>query len=840
MSRTWPFAGRAEQLADLRSSRTGVVVLGPAGAGKSRLVAEAVRDHQDVAWVRATTAAAELPLGAFAHLLPAAPPSANLLKWASDSISADVLVVDDAHALDPASAALVHFLAAQRSVRLFVTVRGGERPPDAIVALWKDDLLPCLPLDALSLDETAEVLARALGGRIESASLTRLWRTSQGNPLYLRELVLSGVLRDVGGLWLWHGPLLMSTTMRETIAARIGDLATEERSALELLAHGEPLGADLLASLSSAAAVEGLEDRQLVTVQAEGRRLQVRLAHPLYGEVIRASSGTLRTRTILHTLADAVSSSGLRRRDDVLRVAVWRLDAGDPADASLLLQACSYARAVRDLPLAERLARAIGDSGDAWLALASILFLQDRYAEAEEFFTRAWTATLDPVHRMECAAMGTLNRLWGLGRHDVSLLDEAMRQTSDPDERQILRSFVGSLHYYVGDLDVAVAEVGAARQETRTLSTAALGSVLTMEGPLRVATGETDRALECVAEIMAMLDEEPQAKPSITGLIIDNGALAAAMSGDLDEADRLTAMLSSGDEYVGSWNRVMLQAGVRRAHLLRLRGRLSDALKAGDEALVRLPAVPTIYAGPCLGEIAHTHALLGDADAAEAVLARAADLALATGPLTDLPLEQARVWTMAARGDQQGAIERALEISRTPYKMFSLFALHDVVRLGRPDLVADRLAALRVDGVLAPLFARHAAARTASDLLAVSASFADLGFVLYAAEAAAQAAARYLEAGEPRKATGAETRAWALSQRCQGPRTPALVGLSLPGLTPRQREVATLAAQGLTNREIAARLVLSVRTVANTLYAVYEKTGTPDRKALAEILESLS
>ncbi|MEV0827246.1 ATP-binding protein [Nonomuraea rubra] len=481
MSSTWPFSGRGEQLARLRSSPAGVVVLGPAGAGKSRLVAEAVRGQRGVAWVRATTAAAELPLGAFAHLLPASPPSANLLKWASESIDAAVLVVDDAHALDPASAALVHFLAAQRRVRLLVTVRSGERPPDAIVALWKDDLLPSLSLEALSLEETAEVLAGALDGKVESGSLTRLWRTSQGNPLYLRELVLSGVLRDVGGLWLWHGPLLMSTTMRETIAARIGDLGPEERSALEHLALGEPLGADLLASLTSPAAVQGLEGRQLVTVQADERRLPVRLAHPLYGEVIRASCGTLRTRTILHTLADAVSSSGLRRRDDVLRVAVWRLDAGDRADPSLLLRACGHARAVRDLPLAERLARAAGDSGEAWLALASILFLLDRYTEAAEFFTRAWSAPLSPTHRMECAAMGTLNLVWGLGRHDTSMLDEAMGRTSDPGERQILRCFAASVRLHTGDLDAASAEIASALRSPEPLGTAARGSVLTTE-----------------------------------------------------------------------------------------------------------------------------------------------------------------------------------------------------------------------------------------------------------------------------------------------------------------------------------------------------------------------
>ncbi|NUP68061.1 MAG: hypothetical protein HOW71_38495, partial [Nonomuraea sp.] len=675
MSSTWPFAGRGGQLAELRSARAGVVVLGPAGAGKSRLVAEAVRDLPDVAWVRATTAAAELPLGAFAHLLPASPPAGNLLRWASESITAGVLVVDDAHALDPASAALVHFLAAQRTVRLLVTVRAGERPPDAVVALWKDDLLPCLTLDALSLDETADVLGRALAGRVESDSLARLWRTSQGNPLYLRELVLSGVLRDVGGLWLWHGPVRMSTTMRETIAARIGDLAAGERSALEHLAHGEPLGADLLAALTSPAAVQGLESRQLVTVQTDGRRLHVRLAHPLYGEAIRASCGTLRTREVLRTLADAVASSGLRRRDDVLRVAVWRLDAGDRADPSLLLRACGHARAVRDLPLAERLARAAGDSGEALLALASALFLQDRYTEAEEFYARAWASSLSPAHRMECAAMGTLNLLWGLGRDDTSMLDEAARRTSDPDQRQILRCFAVSSRYYVGDLGASAAEVAAARRASWPMGDAARGSVLTVEAPLRVATGETGRALECVTELMTMLAAEPQAKPSITGILIDNGALAAAMSGDLDQADRLTAMLASGEEYVGSWNRAALQACVRRACLLRLRGRPADALSTGGEALVRLPGVPTVYAGPCLGELAHAHALLGDAEAAEDVLARAAVQALATGPVTDLPLAHARVWVRAARGDVQGAIDAALEIAGSPYLMFALFAL---------------------------------------------------------------------------------------------------------------------------------------------------------------------
>nr|BFE88974.1 hypothetical protein GCM10020093_115750 [Planobispora longispora] len=134
------------------------------------------------------------------------------------------------------------------------------------------------------------------------------------------------------------------------------------------------------------------------------------------------------------------------------------------------------------------------------------------------------------------------------------------------------------------------------------------------------------------------------------------------------------------------------------------------------------------------------------------------------------------------------------------------------------------------------MFARHAAARDPARLDEVSRDFEGLGMTLYAAETAAQAATLYREAGRSRAETAARTRAAVLAGRCQGARTAALVGLDAPHLTPRQREIATLAAQGMSNREIAERLVVSVRTVANTLYSVYEKVGVGDRAELARIL----
>lgn len=55
---------------------------------------------------------------------------------------------------------------------------------------------------------------------------------------------------------------------------------------------------------------------------------------------------------------------------------------------------------------------------------------------------------------------------------------------------------------------------------------------------------------------------------------------------------------------------------------------------------------------------------------------------------------------------------------------------------------------------------------------------------------------------------------------------------------PRELEIARLAAAGLANKEIAARLCLSHRTVENKLHAAYEKLGVQGRAELARTLET--
>ncbi|MEV5741055.1 LuxR C-terminal-related transcriptional regulator [Microbispora rosea] len=840
MAASWPFIGRAAQLAAIRSAGHGMVVAGPPGTGKSRLVAQAVHDLERVAWARATAAAGELPLGAFAPLLPATPPAGNPLGWAAAALRAPVLVVDDAHLLDPASAALVHHLVTSGGTRVIVTLRSRTPAPDAVHALWKDGLVPRLELEPFSLEETAAVLEAAMGGRVEAATVARLWRASQGNALYLHELVLSGILSEDGDVWRWRGPLTITPTLRETIAGRIGELTAHEREALELLAYGEPLGVDLLAVLGSLDAVQHLEDRQLVTVQRDGRRLQVRLAHPLYGEVIRDGCGVLRARTVTRRLAQAVTEAGLRRREDVLRVAVWRLDGGMAGDPGLLLAGCERARVVRDLELAVRLGRAAvaaGGGRPALAALGTVLFYADRHAEAEEMYATAWAVEMSETARIDLGVQRALNLTVGLG--DVprarAVLEETARLARGVDGRQGIFIMQAVLATLTGDL-AAAEDLLARTRDMGPLSPHGERMIGGAEAAVLLARGRATECLARVKEAGARLAKEPDAMRSLSAALTGHATSAALLLGDLDAAERLADEGYGLGGQFGSWTRAILEFGAAKARVLRLRGRLTEALAWARDTVVRLPA-RSVLAGACLGELAHAYALLGDAAAAEEALARAEATGMPIGPYVVLPLRFAKAWTLAGRGDVAGAVEICLEAAESALPCDVPFALHDVVRLGRPDLVSARLAALDVESPLVALFARHAAARDGGELYAVSEGFERLGLLLYAAEAAAQAAARHRESGLWRGMRTAETRAWRLSQRCQGARTLALMDLDVPGLTPRQREIAVLAAQGLTNREIAERLVVSVRTVANTLYAVYDKTGVNDRTALAALLD---
>jgi DNA-binding CsgD family transcriptional regulator len=123
------------------------------------------------------------------------------------------------------------------------------------------------------------------------------------------------------------------------------------------------------------------------------------------------------------------------------------------------------------------------------------------------------------------------------------------------------------------------------------------------------------------------------------------------------------------------------------------------------------------------------------------------------------------------------------------------------------------------------------------DLLAAAEEWAACGFVHSAALQAAQAAQALRAGGQARAAAAAEAKAKAYADQSPGLQIEGLgsaAGAAL--LTPREREIAHLAARGRTSKEVAADLVLSVRTVDNHLANVYAKLGIPGRAELAGAL----
>ena len=108
-----------------------------------------------------------------------------------------------------------------------------------------------------------------------------------------------------------------------------------------------------------------------------------------------------------------------------------------------------------------------------------------------------------------------------------------------------------------------------------------------------------------------------------------------------------------------------------------------------------------------------------------------------------------------------------------------------------------------------------------------------------AAESAAELADLYRARADTRLATAAQQRSADLAARAGGIHTPALArGQGVEPLTPREREVALLAAAGRSSRDIGAHLHLSTRTVDTHLARVYRKLGIVGRAELAGALGS--
>ena len=817
-----------------------------------------------------------MPLAALNHLLPERVHevfgwSDLLRRTARDLVARGhpcrvVVAVDDVHLLDEASAALVHHLATASPVFVLATTRDGEPGPDAVRRLGKDHVLEELALAPLSANEVGAAVRRVLDGPVSGSVVHRLTALSGGNPLFLTELVdtalAEGRLTRSAGLWCLSGLWVSAQSLPELVRDRLSRLHPDVYAATELLALGEPLGAADVEAMIPAEVVTAAEREGLVVASPSGRRQQVRLVHPLYEEAVRAAITPLRARAIYRQLAASVAASGARRRGDVLRLALWSLEGGQTADPELLMRAAREDGALYDRDTAERLARAAEEAGGglpARLLRVDALRWLGRAEEADALLGEVDLRTAGPEQRCRVAAVRASNLYFGLNRSAEAerVVGEAREGVGAhalcgaPEPGSDLCSELDALEaefrFNAGRVGEAVDLSGDVLSRSH-VSARTYADVAVIATIARAFSGQTDDAGTVVE---GALDYLGQAHGDVSfgaeQRLQLSRCLAHLHAGRLEPAGRLAhegyrqALELHAETPQGQWALALGQLALARGQVATARRWLQESAALIEARSPTLGRYGVAYALTFLAEAA---ALAGDHDAVDAALTRADTLIPGTALLCNR--ERGRVWAAVARGELTTARRLSLDsadaLARRRAHLYEAKACHDLVRLGSPKPVLERLDrfAARDQGRFGAIYARHARALAVGDgcdLSEVATELSGLGANLHAAEAAAQACDAHRRAGRRAGAAAASERSRELAALCEGGHTPALAlaGEPLP-LTPREREIATLAARGLSNRDIAEAVVVSERTVHNHLHRAYAKLGINSRRQLRSIL----
>jgi ATP/maltotriose-dependent transcriptional regulator MalT len=355
--------------------------------------------------------------------------------------------------------------------------------------------------------------------------------------------------------------------------------------------------------------------------------------------------------------------------------------------------------------------------------------------------------------------------------------------------------------------------------------------------------GDLDRALAEVPRALDTLDAAGDAVPQARSILLLSIARVHQMAGNLAEATTFARSVYDEATARGARQLCSLAAAVLGTIAVDT-GRLWQAIGWLQEAAADLrERDPHRILAMTLAAQAQALAGVGHATQAVSVMAEAAAVShpLPPGLLFDMDL--ARAWVLAATGEVSRARSLALDSAQAAQRAgrhaVELGALHGALRMGAGGDISARISqtGTLVSGQLAAGYVDHAQALHAHDgarLDAVSVAFEQMGALVLAAEAACEAAECYAQGGLVVRHLASMSRAEEVLRTCGGhPVTPVLARSgAVEVLTRREREVANLAGQGCSNREIASRLTVSVRTVEGHLASVFSKLGIQGRDEL--------
>ncbi len=867
----WPLVGRNEELDLLRGhlldDGRGVVVVAPSGTGKTQLIRAATRAAAASVATQSivgTRSAQSLPLAAVASLLPDDAPVTteplDLFRAVRSAVAERagghrlVVAVDDAQLLDPLSAALIHHLAVTDEVVFLVAVRAGEPVEDAITALWRDGIAERLDLQPLSVADVDALLLDVLGGEVETATARRLWRATGGNPLYLREVVTEavrvGTLEATSGLWRWRGEVRVGARLRELVELRLAGLDDEERAVVDLLAVGEALDQRTVERACVARAVASLRARGFVQRASNDDGTVLQLDHPLFADAVRSTLGASEHARWCRFLAETVDP-GSGGDLAVLRHAVWQIDGGIATDAGILTYAAELATKRFDGRLGERLVRAALDAGGgdrARLVLAEACLVRGHFADALANAELIEEVGLSDELLARLAMVLAEAGYWGLGHtaETERALHRISQHAGGVHARQRVQALRSAVMLAAGQLGPA-AELGVMIASDPDADPLARLRAVTAGAAGLSRHGRPADALALCESLLPVALDHASELPRGVGWVIAQFLAALFSVGRAEEAEQLLTPLRDAAIVEGD-NEIVSSGSLVLARLALSAGDLRVAGAFLREAVGALRVYdPAGYLPWCLGMMAQVAGQLGDPASARRAIDEL-DRITWQVHLFDHEVALGQAWAAAADGELNAPVRILVDAAAHARAAGDVFAeglmLHEAVRLGAdPSAVVERIEASCATGQLPhhQTFADHARALIAADGVAldkVTAAFEGLGSLLFAAEAAAEAATAHRRAAQRARANRAAATASRLAAQCPGVRTPALAQLvDLPELTRREREVTQLAAHDLSNQEIAARLGVGIRTVEGHLLRAMTKLGVNRRQELRLVLD---
>ncbi len=704
-----------------------------------------------------------------------------------------LVAIDDVQWLDPASARTLTF-ALRRLEAVPVGVLVIRRGPGGPLPLGLDDALPqgrrdrllVGPLDPNHLELLVE---ERLGEPLPRSLRRRVAAAAGGNPLYALEL--GAAQRRSGHL---RGDLLpLPAGLEELLADRLERLPSEASEPLAAVAGLAAPTVGLIAAVLGEHAKTALDtalDAGVLLVE-EGR---LRFSHPLFGVAASARLAPSARRALHARLAATLVDPEERARHLVLAV-----EGPDAGVAAAVEQGADRARARGAPEVAAELAEA-----------AVRLTPPDR---VEELRRRRVAAGYHWVTAGEVVR----------GRAHLAA---ALRSAPPGRVRADLRWRLGML-VIVDDVDGAVELLEAALAESggdqalQAMVARRLAGPYWWQGRLREALRLIRRAVEqaeALGDPRGLLDA---LNLNVLGALIA-GELPPDLPGRVERLARAARPLPAHEDPDLILSQVDLARGNTRSAATRLERLYQRAVEQGNElGLIWAPAVLAEV------ELARGRWPRAQRLADEALRTAALELldAAERGGLVPLMLEGRAVLGFVAlsRGDANAAhaelgplLERLGDVGvREPtwarLVWSELDALVELGQLDRAAALAEELAA-RGRALDRP-FALATAARAR-------------GLVLAARQTLAQALTLF---------EGLGARLWSARTTAELARIGGRVAAT-GALTPTERRVAELVAEGRTNREVADLLFLSAKTVAAHLTSAYAKLGVRSRTELAHSL----